>query len=39
VSYRELRVQLGGAAHAKRHAEAQTDWAAVNMPLPTPAPK
>ena len=39
VSYRELRVQLGGIAHAKRHAEAQTDWAPVNMPLPTPAPK
>ena len=35
----ELRVQLGGVAHAKRHVEAQTDWAPVNMPLPTPAPK
>jgi hypothetical protein len=37
VSYRELRMQLGGLQHNKRHAEAQCDWQAVNMPLPAPS--
>lgn len=37
VSYRELRVQLGGVAHMRRVAEVQTDWATVTMPLPAPA--
>ena len=37
MSYRELRMQLGGLQHNKRHAEAQCDWQAVNMPLPAPS--
>lgn len=37
VSYRELRSQLGGALHNRRPAEAQTDWQAINLPLPAPA--
>ena len=36
VSYRELRSQLGGSMHNQRPAEAQTDWQAINLPLPAP---
>ena len=36
VSYRELRSQLGGTIHSRRPAEVQTDWQAINLPLPAP---